>query len=77
MAATNKCLAQSNKSRTGAKATKKRRWRRSAIWCAGQVKRLIFSVSLGKTSRVVAQDGTRVDASGGRAASIDRIEVAE
>jgi hypothetical protein len=36
-AATNKYLAQSNKCRTGAEATKKRRLRRGAICCAGQV----------------------------------------
>jgi len=37
LAATNKCLARSNKSRTRAEATKKRKRRRGAIWCAGQV----------------------------------------
>jgi hypothetical protein len=39
MASTNKNLAQSDKSPTRAEATKKRRRRRSVIWCAGQVTR--------------------------------------
>ena len=36
-AATNKCFARSYKSCTRAEATKKRKRRRGAIWCAGQV----------------------------------------